>query len=158
MVENKNTFPENPQGCREDLRDALTDLDLQKVGSEGGAGPEGARAAYRVALSLGRCRLFGVNPGDELDGILPPHLAVAATAELAQLLSGRSEDAATLSERWDRTVDPAEADNLCAGLLGSRMEAWAVDIMVDEALQDAEEEGDHRAAGLAEGIDRMRVP
>lgn len=155
MIENRHDFLDDPRGCREDLRDALTDPDLAKVGGDGQTAPDGARAAYRLALSLGRCRLFGVEPGDELDGILPVYLALAAVAELTRLLQGRAEYAASLAERWDRAVDPAEADNWCAGLLGIRMEAWAAGIALDEALLDGEQEGGSLASVLAEAIDRF---
>jgi hypothetical protein len=155
MIENQNDFLDDPRGCREDLRDALADPDLGKVGADGQADPDGARAAYRLALSLGYCRLFGVEPGDELDGVLPLPLALAAVAELTRLLQDRSAQAATLAERWDRTVDPAEADDLCAGLLNLRMEAWAAGITLDEALLDGAQEGDPRGPVLAAGIDRF---
>jgi hypothetical protein len=156
MVDNAHAFLDDPFGCTADLRDAATDPDLDRVEADGQAGPDGARAAYRLALTLGRCRLFGVAPGEELDGVLPPHLGLAAANELARILRGRAGDAAQLGERWDRAVDPAEADNLCAGLLGTRMEAWAVGIALDEAQLDCAEEGDTRAGALAAAIDRVQ--
>ncbi len=156
MVENNDIFLTDPLGYRDDLRDALTDPDLDKVGTDGGAELDAARAAYRLAVALGHCRLFGVDAGEERDGVLPPHLALAAASELARVLRTWAELAADLGTRWDTAVDPAEADNLCAGLLGARMEAWATGLALDEAQQDCAEEGDARAAALAGAIDRVQ--
>ncbi len=156
MVETIYPFLDDPFGCTEDLRDALTDPDLEKVGNDGQTGPDGARAAYRLALTLGRCRLFGVDPGEEFDGVLPSRLALAAASELTRLLLSQSDEAANLGERWDRAVDPSEADNLCAGLLSTRMEAWAVGLALDEAQEDCEEEERSHASALADAIDRVQ--
>jgi len=142
-------FADDPYGYRDDLRDALTDPDLKALG------PDGERAAYRVALALGRCRLFGVAPGDDLNGVMPAPMATAAASDLTRLLLAWAAKAGRLGELWDATDDPAEADNLCAGLLGARMSAWAVGFALDEAYADCLE-GDPARSALAAAIDRMQ--
>src|SRR5207253_3232913 len=106
MVERRLPLAGDPYGCREDLRDALDDTDLEAVGSDGKAPPEAASAAYEVAIALGRCRLFGVEPGEGLLATLPPHLALAAAAELTRLLGGWADLADGLGEAWLAAVDP----------------------------------------------------
>jgi hypothetical protein len=154
MIQNTLDFLDDPLGCRDDLRDAWTDPDLGKVDSTGQADRDGARAAYRLALCLGRCRLFGVEPGDDLRDVLPLNAALAAAADLTGLLENRARKAASLGEEWEQAVDPAEADNLCAGLLNVCMEAWAIGIALDRAVLEGEQQGDARARTLAEAIDR----
>jgi hypothetical protein len=146
-------FFDDPLGCRDDLQEALLDPDLAKVQPSGEAGKEGARAAYRAALCLGRCRLYGVAPGD-LGDVLPTAVAVAATNHLADLLADWTEEANHLGERWDRANDPAEAGELCAGLLDLRTEAWAVGLVVHE-VEDAQ--ASSTRAGLDAAIQRMQA-
>jgi hypothetical protein len=141
-------LPDDPFGCRDDLRDALADPDLNTSGEAA----EGA--AYRVARALGRCRLYGIAPGDDLDGVMPPPLAEAAASELTRRLASWADEAGRLGDRWDAAVDPAEADNLCAGLLGARMDAWAVGVALDEAYLDAVAEDAAGANSLGAAIDR----
>jgi hypothetical protein len=149
MKSDLSMFADDPFGYRDDLRDALSDPELSEPA------PAGDRAAYRVARALGRCRLFGVAPGDDLDGVLPAPLAAAAAAELTRLLTTWADEARRLGERWDAAIDPSEADNLCAGLLGARMSAWAVGVALEEAYLDCAEEDPARAA-LAAAIDGMQ--
>jgi hypothetical protein len=111
---------------------------------------------YQLAVALGRCRLFGVEPGEGLLTTLPPHLALAAAAELTRLLGGWADLADRLEEAWLAAVDPAEADNLCGGLLAVRMNVWAADTAIDEAHQDALVKVDPRAAALGAAIDRVQ--
>src|SRR4051794_13480033 len=106
----------DPVGCLEDLREALAQAELDEFDAPGPAGvsSEGARtAAYDLAVALGRCRLFGVEPGDELDGTLPGAVALAAASVLEGHLRGWAEEARTLGQHWDETADPVEAEDLC---------------------------------------------
>src|SRR5205823_4757424 len=89
------------------------------------------------------------------DGVMPAPMAAAAASELTRLLAAWSEEAGRLGERWDAADDPAEADNLCAGLLGLRMSAWAVSVALEEAYLDCAEDDPARTA-LAVATDRMQ--
>jgi hypothetical protein len=142
-------IPDDPLGCRDDLRDALADPDVRA------GGPAGENAAYRLAVALGRCRLFGVPPGEDLDGVLPPPLAVAAAAEMTRLLTDAAAEAERLGERWEAVRDPAEADDLCAGLLGARMDTWAASLALDEAYHDSTAEGSPEAPDVGAALDRV---
>jgi hypothetical protein len=148
MTDDPFEIPDDPLGCRDDLRDAVADPDVRT------AGPGGERTAYRLAVAMGRCRLFGVAPGDDLDGILPASLAVAAATELARCLDGWTAEADRLGERWDAARDPAEADDLCAGLLGNRMDAWAASLALDEAYHDGAAEGSPQVEDVGTALDR----
>ncbi len=148
MTHDTSDIPDDPLGCRDDLRDALADPDVRA------SGPAGERAAYHLAVALGRCQLFGVPPGDDLDGVLPSPLAVAAATELARLLDGWAAEAQRLGERWDAARDPAEADDLCAGLLGARMDAWAASLVLDEAYHDCAAEDAAQAREVGAALDR----
>src|SRR5437660_555199 len=101
MLENAQNSVDDPFACKADVHDALSDPDLQTVQADGQAGPDSARAAYRLALTLGRCRLCGVQPEGGLDGVLPAHLALAAATELVRRLRKRADDMTRLPERWD---------------------------------------------------------
>jgi hypothetical protein len=151
MTHDTFDIPDDPLGCRDDLRDALADPDVRASGSDG------QRAAYRLAVALGRCRLFDVAPGDDLDGVPPPPLAVAAATELARLLEIWATEAERMDERWDAARDPAEADELCAGLLGARMDAWAACLVLDEAYHDCAAEGSPQLGDVGAALDRTHA-
>src|SRR5437588_12822022 len=119
---------DDPFGYRDDLSDARSDPDL------GVAGPVGDLAAYRLALALGRCRLYGIDPGSDLGAPLTVELAAAAARELVRQVADWTAEAERLGERWDSASDPAEADEFCARLLGARMDAWAAGGSIDEAF------------------------
>ncbi len=152
----------DPLGCRAALEEALAAAALDAFDSSAPAGEgrellrpatpvgttpavrsaEAAAAAYQVAVALGFCRLFGVDPGD-LDGVLPPGMAVAAARQLSSLLDHwTNEDVPTLPQRWEDAAHPAEAEEMCLELLEARMEAWAAYIAIDEAFAEMLESPD----------------
>jgi hypothetical protein len=131
-------------GAAEELRAALAQPDLS-----------GAQAAYRLAVALGRCRLFGVEPGADLDGTLPAELALPAAATLAGQLEVLTEEARQLGPRWDCAVDPIEADGLCVDLLDARMEAWAALSAIDEANRACRDAGEPGEVPLAQALDHV---
>jgi hypothetical protein len=95
-----------------------------------------------LAVALGRCRLFGVEPGDDLDGTLKVTQARTAASELARELADCAARGKELGETWDRTSDPDEALELVCSLLEDRLDAWAALVALDEAYE----------AGLADGV------
>ncbi|MGC8541687.1 MAG: hypothetical protein ACP5QA_13810 [Phycisphaerae bacterium] len=97
--------------------------------------PEAARrAAYHVAVCLGHARLFAVELG-ELDGELPPAMALAALLELNKLLERLIAEAQSLGDRWDACEHPASAgvDMVCS-LLEEAFDAWAAWEAINETL------------------------
>jgi hypothetical protein len=119
--------PDDPLGCREGFHDALSDPDLTALG------PAGERAAFRLAVAYGRCRLFGMVPGDPASCPLTTETANRAAAELARLLPLWITEARQVDESWETARDPAEADDLCAGILGAHIDARAALLAIEEA-------------------------
>ncbi|MCL6502310.1 MAG: hypothetical protein K6T86_06455 [Pirellulales bacterium] len=150
----------DPLGCRADLAEALAAPALSQWEGSTPPSAEVPLAAYQVAVALGRCRLFGVDPG-ELDGTLPPDMALAAACQLACYLSEWTHvDVPTLPQRWEDAADPAEAEEMCLELLEARMEAWAAFVAIDEAYAATLVAGDapphpETAARLAHELDGL---
>lgn len=111
---------------RGDWLDAAADPDRNATGSAG------EEAAYRLALARGRCRLFGVEA--DLGAPLTVVEATAALRESVRWLTLELKTAKELGPRWDNCVDPVEAEELVAGLLEQRMDAWAVGLAINEVF------------------------
>lgn len=127
----------DPFGCRAALVEALAQPELDLMAESDSAEVEDVRvAAFQVALALGRCRLFGVDAGED-DGFLPIQWAYSALDHLDALLREWCDDARQLASRWNEAETFKEADELCVELVEARMEAWAVCVAVDDALEDA---------------------
>jgi len=84
-----------------------------------------------AAVACGNCRLYsGVSP----QIVFPDWLATAAAQRLATLLSHAADDADRLSELWaDCTSD--EAEDIVAGLIHARMDAWAASLQLDDVVE-----------------------
>jgi hypothetical protein len=126
-------------GCIQDLAEALSSPELAAVDSPEGGGQAAEAAAYAVAEALGRCRLFGVEPGDDLDGSLGVALATAAARGLARFLRQWTQDARRLGEQFDKAEGPEE-EELCIGPVERRLEAWAAFVALEEAYQGLPDE------------------
>src|SRR5438067_379448 len=120
-------FLDDPLGYGDDLQDALADADLTATG------PPGEKAAYRVALAFGRCRTHGIDPGEAIETVLPLERALAAARERERLLPLWTRESENLAECWQNVVDQSEADELCAGSLRLRADAWATGVALNEA-------------------------
>lgn len=88
--------------------------------------------AHDVALSLGRCRLFGVKLADTEDFTLTPAAFERAAAELIDLVKGASRWATQLETTAD-SYSPYLHRNLALELLEIRMDAHAAYFALDEA-------------------------
>lgn len=125
----------DPLAWRLEMRNALADPALDVcTGPNASSDSQARRAAYRLAVALGKCRLFGVELGEE-DGSLPAPVAMAAALECTEHLKRWVAAARSLSDQWEKTHDETEADELCFHLLETRMECWAVFLALDEAYQ-----------------------
>ena len=156
MMRDADEVPQDLLGYRADLLAALNDPRCQQLVAPPPS--PAAETAYAAALALGRCRLFGVPPGDDLDGVLPADWAIAAAQRASLVCRQSTESAKTLPRRWDRLSDPAEQDNECARSLSLRMDLWAVEIALEESYADCLAEA---AAGpvvdaLRQGIDELQ--
>jgi hypothetical protein len=116
------------------LAEALSSPELAALEAPEGGGQATEAAAYAVAEALGRCRLFGVEPGDDLDGSLGVALATAAARGLTRFLRQWTQDAKSLGERFDRAEGPEE-EELCLGPVERRLEAWAAFVALEEAYE-----------------------
>jgi hypothetical protein len=128
MTVEPKRFSEDPFDCRGALRSALSDRDREAGGAAG------KRAAYRMVVALGRCRLFGVAPAEDGGGPPPADTAARAATELADLLDVWTAEALHLEESWESARDPAEADDLCAGLLAAHIDARAALLVIEDVL------------------------
>lgn len=125
----------DPLGWLEELQEALDDPALEAFSQQAPLPPEGRRAAYRLAVAIGHCRLFGLEPPEDQDGTLPAAEAIVAAEQLCEFLAAWTEDARQLGARWDEE-EPEVGEALCAEALEGRMEAWAAFVAIDEAYYD----------------------
>jgi hypothetical protein len=142
--------PDDPFDCQGALRSAWSDRDL------GAGGLAGERAAYRLVVALGRSGLFGVAAGEDGGRRLPADAAAQAAMELLRLLEVWTNEARHLVESWESAVDPAEADDLCAGLLAAHVDARAALLVIEDVLGKARSAPVVAALGDFEGALRGR--
>jgi hypothetical protein len=147
----------DPFACREELELALAVAELDIFESDQipvELSLESRRAAYALAVAIGRCRLFDVNVG-ELDGTLPTPIALAAAEQLVEFLQGWIADARSLRKRWDEAAHPIEAEELCLELVEARMEAWACWVALDEAFACCLDENDTAVSCFTETVEKL---
>jgi hypothetical protein len=146
---------DDPLGCRAAVERALAQPELAPF-SAGGAAEDaaGLQAAYRVAVALGECRLFGVSLPDDLGGVMPTSLGLAAARQLQSYLDQWVEQARALEQRWAER-DPVAGEDLCLEVVETRMEAWAAFVAVDEAYADCLGERDPLAGRFAGQLDAV---
>ena len=126
----------DPLGWLDELRDALGDPALDTCFSQEASPSQDVRhAAYRLAVAIGHCRLFGIEPPEDLDGTLPAVEAIVAAEQLREFVENWTEDARRLGARWDEE-EPEVGEALCAEVLEGRMDAWAAFVAIDEAYYD----------------------
>jgi len=95
-----------------------------------------------AVVACGNCRLYA---GISAQSVFPVWLAVVAAKRLVGLLEQAASDAENLPKLWeDCTSD--EAEDLVAGLLHARTDAWAATIQLDEVLENSPDETELEAA------------
>lgn len=145
----------------EELRDALSAQELQDLIEGAAISTETATAALRAAIALGYCRLYGIDLGEE-EGVLPTPVALAAANGLQVEVDTLRQEAETLPQRWDDTEETRERDELCLDLLRGRMDVQAAFIAVEEALAEAQCQGEisweqyaKETDALVAGLDKL---
>ncbi|MBI2100876.1 MAG: hypothetical protein HYT47_02570 [Candidatus Vogelbacteria bacterium] len=142
-------------GCLDRLRGALASPALDGFDRDDPPSQEAKEAALEAATALGYCRLFGVEPGEDLDGTLPVPIAQAALEVLNQNLMTWTSDAEHLESEMDGTTHPVEAENLCFGLLESRMGSWAADVSIHEAYLACVSESNPQSESFGVALDAL---
>jgi hypothetical protein len=151
MAEQPANAP-NPRSCLEALREALNRPELDEFDRPGPLTATARQAAYQLAVALGRCRLFGVQPNEELEKPLPANRALQAALELHGYLKAWTEHAHQLGRRWDESEVATVAEDLCLNLLEHRLEAWAVYLVIDDAYQACLESADPGREALGAAV------
>jgi hypothetical protein len=149
MNEKASSTSADPLGLRADLRLASSLADRDQFDDE-----EDQRAAYQLAAALGRCRLFGVDLGEDDETLAVP-VALAAVRQWLVYAEQWRRQAKDLPQRWDAASSEIEADSLCFDLLEARMESWAVFVAVDEAYEECLHSGDPGYGAFVLKLDRM---
>lgn len=130
----------NHDAFAEALDRALRDPGLTAFADDTHSVPTGesTSAALRLAIALGRCRLYGVET--PLDGTLPANVAQAAAKELAQVVAEWQDSATSLEHRF-YAVDPIESETMACDLVEQRSLIWAAMEAIEEAIDAADEAG-----------------
>ena len=121
-------------GYVEKLREALATPHLAEFDAV--PSDEAKRAALRVAICLGYCRLFGLDPGED-DGVLPIPEALGAAEALQGLITETVEMTKEYPQRWDHAQCGQEELDLTTDLLQARMDIHAAQIAIAEANLEA---------------------
>jgi hypothetical protein len=145
--------PGDVLGLAKKLREAVSQPELAEFDRPDPITDAARLAAYELAVALGRCRLFGVEPGTDLDGTLPPLVAMAAARALHDQLRHWTESVRQLDQRWEDTPNPIEADDFCYDLLEGRMEAMAAFTVIDEAYADCLDNRDALLGEFTNAVD-----
>jgi len=96
--------------------------------------PAKREASWTVAVALGKARLFAASL-DELEGVLPYSLALAAIAHFNERFPEWDEQTEQLDTTWDEITHPEEADHLLISTLRDRLDAWAAWVAIEELRQ-----------------------
>jgi len=100
-----------------------------------------------AAVACGNCRLYG---GVAPQIVFPAWLAAAAAHRLVSLLDQAAADATHLNDLWDDATSD-EAEDLVAGLLHARMDAWAALLQLDDVLACCSDDADRSLLEAALG-------
>lgn len=148
---------EDPMGWIEELQEALECPNLEEFDDPSKEPSQDAkRAAYEVAVALGRCRVFGLEIPKDLDGVLPPREAKAAAELATEYVRQWIEEARQLGARWDESPGPV-AEALCCETLEACMESYFAMQAIMEALEAAWEENDPEADSLFQAAHQLAI-
>jgi len=147
-----NTHREDVFGYLEELRQALSNPDLEKF--DANPDEDAERAAARVAVALGYCRVFGLDAGEDA-GVLPVAEALGAAHAFSTEVRELESDIDKLPGKWDMAEDGTEQESLCADILERRMDLWVGLIALNEAALEAILGDDAGAWTLSERLDSL---
>jgi hypothetical protein len=131
----------DPLGLVREFRDAASDSRLD--------GPDEAdirAAAGELAIALGRCRLFGTDPGPD-DGTLTYELTRDAAYDLLDRAEEHLSEFLDLRQRRLHRLT-ADLDEHLFDMLEARMDLWAGSVAVAEGLEAAQRDQPQGAADL----------
>ena len=134
--------PSDFLGCRRRLSDALQT-----------AAETNPPNAYEIAAALGFCRLWDIELEEDLDGDLPPEIAIAAAEHLVVQAARLKEQTESLPEQWDTAETDLEWDQWSGGILTARMEIWAAWVAIDQAYEACLENQDEQTETLEQALD-----
>lgn len=143
---------EDVLGYLQELHEALADPELEKFDSVPDEAAEDAAA--RLAVALGYCTVFGIDPGEDA-GVLPTREAIGAAESLTRSARRLASDLELFPSRWDATPLGIEADTLCADILGRRMELWVAPIALTDAALEAMCSDDPQAGLLNDRMEAL---
>jgi len=115
------------------LREAMGVAGLEAFSRHQKVGRSARRAAYGVAVALGRCRLFGVKVPPDLEGVLPGAVATAAAEWGCHVMREFGKVAKVLDKTFDD--DAAEGEEDALQCLEVRMDIWAAKKAIEEAYE-----------------------
>jgi len=133
MTTSTDTRPD-PLGLVDQLIDALANPDLNAEPSS----PARAKAAFRLAASIGACRMFGAPLPAELDGELPDDLIDAAIDGLSQAIDAARDDAdpELVGRRWEELGEFPDREAFIAKIICKRAHIQAAYNAIHEAFVD----------------------
>lgn len=141
-------------GYSADLVQSLSSEELNVFRDNQPAGVKAQWAAASVAWSIGFCRLFGVVVKEELDGVLPRSVAIAASVWLTSRIQLWTEDTLALKAKCDGS-DPWYEQDLILSRIEHRMRAWAAQLAISEAFQNDEHEFPAEFRSMLEFLERF---
>ena len=142
--------------CQDDLARAVANPALDALDQTPLVSDEAHLAAYELARSLGTCQWFLLPSGDDQSVVLTCRAAQAAAEQLLMNLKVWTQEARQLGTRWSESIDQAETDRRCAGLLDARNACAAVEIALTNAYLDAERSSDRWVTPLGERLDAVQ--
>jgi hypothetical protein len=121
--------------CAHELREVLALPELDVFNSQETPDLESNRAAFWLAVALGRCRLFGVDLHKDEDGALPPKLAAAAAFKCSKEMHNWGEVVTATARQWDAGDFDDDCELEAGNLVFVRMDFWAAYIAIEEGYQ-----------------------
>jgi hypothetical protein len=135
-----------PDSAAEQLQAHAREVMADLAGASAGSLDELPRELpVEAAVACGNCRLYG---GVAPQIVFPAWLAEAAARRLILLLDQAERDAARLPELWEESTGD-EAEDLVAGLVQARMDAWAALVQLEDVLEHCSDTADREALEAA---------
>ncbi len=138
----------------EELEAALSDEALGAERFNNGDAQSGA-AALQLACAVGRCKVYGVTLPEDLDGDLPPDVALAACQYGQEVAERMAERSRALPDLWDEAPSGV-AEDLCLELLEVRHDLWCAGVAILDTYGRTLDEQRDIADRLNEAVDAFQ--